>query len=142
MLGWKKNDKIDFDFHDAHGNNDINDTDTESTIKRKLRERFSNSKQAIVLVGEKTKNLFRYVRWEIDVCQELGIPIVAVNLNKLRSLDNNLCPPILKGTPVVHVEYKMKIIQHALDEFCENFAKYKNGADYTYSDAIYKSLGI
>ncbi|MBK5164827.1 TIR domain-containing protein [Burkholderia sp. R-70211] len=142
MLGWKNNDKIDFDFHDAHGTNDINDTDSEKTVKQKLRERLSNTKQAIVIVGEKTKNLYRYVRWEIDICQELGIPIVTVNLNGENKLDPQLCPPILKGTPAIHISFKMKIIKHALDEFCEKFDQYKNGSDYFYPVDVYTKLGI
>ncbi|RAS21041.1 TIR domain-containing protein [Paraburkholderia bryophila] len=142
MLGWKSNDKIDFDFHDAHGTNEINDTDSESTVKRKLKARLANTKQAIVLIGEKTKNLYRYVRWEIEVCKELGIPIVAVNLNNSRAMDSALCPPILKGMPAVHVAFKMKIIKHGLDKFCDNFGSYKNGSDYFYKDEVYTNLGI
>jgi len=142
MKGWKTNDHIDFDFHDAHEINKIRDDSLESVVKAKLRVRLANTRQAIVLVGEKTKNLYRYVRWEIETCLELGIPIVVVNLNNKRSLDAELCPPILKGTRSVHVAFKMKIIKHALDDFCGNFEKYQNDVDWSYSDTVYNNLGI
>jgi hypothetical protein len=142
MKGWKNNDKIDFDFHDAHDLNALRDGSSEETVKAKLRERLGNTKQAIVLVGENTKNLYRYVRWELETCLEMGIPIVAVNLNGMRSKDDERCPPIIKGTPAVHVAFKMKIIQRALDDFCDNFAKYKDKSDLYYPAAAYNELGI
>ncbi|WP_204435287.1 TIR domain-containing protein [Amphibacillus cookii] len=48
-----------------HDINNALDTSTEETIKRTLRERMSNSKFFILLVGEHTKYLYRFVRWEI-----------------------------------------------------------------------------
>lgn len=143
MLGWKKNDNIDFEFHNAHDVNAITDRSSEENTKKKLRERFSSAKQVIVLVGEKTKNLYRYVRWEIEVAQGLGLPIVAVNLNGLRKIDNDRCPPILKSKDAMHVSFKMKIIKYALDDFCENYAQYKGrGDDWHYKTKAYEDLGL
>ena len=36
----------------------------------------------MVLVGEKTKNLYKFVRWEIELAIKLGLPIIVANLNK------------------------------------------------------------
>ena len=142
MRGWKKNENVDFDFYDAHEINKLLDSSSEETVKRKLRERLANTKQAIVLIGDNTKNLHRYVRWELEACLHMGIPIVAVNLNGKQQMDPSLCPPVIKGKPVVHVSFKMKIIKHALDDFCDNFSKYKGMADLYYKDSIYKDLGV
>jgi hypothetical protein len=58
MRGWKTSDRIDFDFNDAHDlGSELTDRASEQTIKRSLRQRFSNAKQVIVIVGEHTKNL-------------------------------------------------------------------------------------
>lgn len=142
MKGWNKNERVDFDFYDAHDLNRLLDDSSEETVKRKLRERLANTKQAIVLVGDNTRNLFRYVRWELETCLVLEIPIVAANLNGQRSLDVGRCPAVLKGEPVVHVAFKLKIIKHALDDFSETFSKYSRMKDLYYSDSVYASLGI
>lgn len=142
MLGWVENDHVEFDFHNAHDIRAITDRASEDAVKRTLRERLKNTKQAIVLIGESTKNLFRFVRWEIETCLDMGIPIVAVNLNGLRRMDDNLCPPILKGTTTMHVAFKAKIIQKALDEFCDNFSAYKDKSDWYYNDSTYGALGL
>jgi len=84
MKGWKESEHIEFDFHDAHDLRPLTDRASEETVRSRLRERFSNSRQAIVLVGEHTKNLYRFLRWEIVIALGLDLPIVAVNLNGKR----------------------------------------------------------
>lgn len=119
MKGWKKNDNVDFDFRDAHDlDNMTARAQGESYVKSNLRERMNKSHAVIVLVGEKTKNLYKYVRWELELAIELDLPIVAVNLNKKNNQDSNLCPAIIKDNGrVVHVPYSMEAIKHALDQF-------------------------
>lgn len=129
MRAWKANANIEFNFHDAHDINELRNNSSEDVVKRKLRERLTNTKQAIVLIGEKTKNLYRYVRWEIDCCLEMGIPIVGVNLNGKTRIDENLCPPILKEKCVLYVPFKMEPIKRALDGFCANYAEHKRAGD-------------
>lgn len=143
MKGWKVLENIDFDFNDAHDINRLRDTSSEETVKRKLRERFRNAGQIIVLIGEKTKNLYRYVRWELEVALNLDLPIIAVNLNGKRSIDYDFCPPIIRDEDVVHISFKMRIIKHALDNFPNyyNTSEDELGSMY-YRDEVYNDLGI
>lgn len=141
MTAWKSNDKIDFDFHDAHEFITISDRSSEENTKRKLRERFKSAKQVIVLVGESTKNLYRFVRWEIEVAQNLGLPIIVVNLSNIRSIDTVRCPAILRRADAIHISFNQKIIKYALDEFPE-FETKSEGQDWSYKDSVYKKLGL
>ena len=69
-----------------------------------LRERMKRSKAVIVLIGEKTKNLYKFVRWEVDLAIELDLPIIAVNLNKKNRQDTVRCPAIIRdNSRVVHI---------------------------------------
>jgi hypothetical protein len=146
MKGWKSNQNVDFNFHDAHDIGPITDRATDETIKARLRERFSNAKQVIVLVGENTRNLRKWVPWEIEISQKLDLPIVVVNINDNRQMDSDLCPASLKQWPAVHVEFKAKIIQYALDNFPSQHATLYASVEkydwYYYSDSIYESLGL
>jgi hypothetical protein len=142
MRGWKNNERVDFDFYDAHEVNKLLDGSSEETVKRKLRERLANTKQAIVLIGDETKDLYRYVRWELDTCLGLEIPIVAANLNGMRSIDEAHCPSIIKRERVMHVAFKLKIIKYALDDFCENVSQYNGMTDLYYKDWVYGNLGL
>jgi len=144
MKGWKVQEHIDFDFHDAHDIRPLTDRASEETVRRRLRERLSNTKQAIVLVGESTRYLYRFVRWELETCLRLDIPIVAVNLNKTRMMDPDRCPPLLKGHYVVHVPFQLKAIKYALDNFPGEYRSrdVNAGGDRHYEDSVYANLGL
>jgi hypothetical protein len=145
MKGWKSLENVDFDFDDAHDISDIRPGVTEETVKKHLRERFSRSSQVVVLIGEHTKNLYRYVRWEIEAAQELDLPIIGVNLNGEREYDESLCPPILRDRFAVHVSYNKNIIQYALDEFPAWYHANKATSTMTnmhYKKSVYDSLGL
>ncbi len=145
MKGWKKNQNVDFNFHDAHDINRLtNQAQSEQYIKSKLTERFKSAKQVVVLIGEKTKNLYRYVRWELEVTQDLDLPIIAVNLNDKRRQDIDRVPPIIRDRYVVHVPFKMKIIKYALDNFPDEY--HRRDRDVSgprqYNDSVYKKLDL
>lgn len=144
MLGWIKNEHIDFDFFNAHDIRPLAATASEAAVKSALRQRLLNTKQAIVIVGEKTKNLYRFVRWEIEMCLSLGIPIVVVNLNGVREMDAERCPPILRDTCSLHIPFKAKVVQRALDEFCDNFHTHKQGGllNAKFNPHIYSQMGL
>lgn len=146
MKGWKSLDNIDFDFYDAHDLKPLTGQAADETyIKQRLLERIKNTKQAIVLVGDNTKNLHRYVRWEIEQCQKLNLPIVVVNLNKRRNIDDTLCPPILKGKNSIHISFRMKIIKYVLDyfpDFYNSTCDKTKSEDWHYPSSVYKKLGL
>ncbi|OYY75615.1 MAG: hypothetical protein B7Y43_18685 [Sphingomonas sp. 28-62-20] len=141
MKGWKANRHIDFDFYDAHDIQRMPRAQDEAYVKAGLRQRLENTKQAIVLCGESTKNLYRFVRWEIEICLEKRIPIIVANLNKTRSHDPERCPPILNGKGAMHVAFGARIIKFALDNYADNPIEYKSQTNWYYEDKVYKSLG-
>jgi hypothetical protein len=144
MKGWKSLENIDFDFRDAHDLKQIRDWSLPDTVRRTLRQRFSTADQAIVLIGDETRSHHRFVRWEMEVALGLDLPIIAVNLNNMRQMDSDLCPPILRKEYVVHVPFKMRIIKYALDNFPAEY--HRRGPDEkgarVYPDSVYRQLGL
>jgi Thoeris protein ThsB, TIR-like domain len=139
MKAWKEHGSIAFDFHNAHEINTLRDGSSEETIKKKLRERLQNTRVLVVLVGKHTKNLYKYVRWEIAYALECHTPIVCVNLNGKNKLDSNLCPPVIRDELAVHIPYGQKEIDHALNswpvEHAQRFIKGEKG------DCFYSEFG-
>ncbi|WP_209298806.1 TIR domain-containing protein [Aeromonas jandaei] len=127
MMAWKENTHIEFDFHNAHIYNNLTPSASEEQIKKKLRERMSNTKQVIVLVGEKTRYLYKYVRWEIEAAQKMDLPIIAVNLDNANNFTEKT-PPILRASYYVSVPFEVKKIKYALDKFPSEYHKNKNQA--------------
>jgi hypothetical protein len=145
MQAWHANDRFDFTFVNAHDITQARDTSMEETIKRSLRIRMNASDVLIVLIGESTRNLYKFVRWEIEVALEKNTPIIAVNLNGRRYMDDNLCPPILRNELAIHVPFAHKIIDYSIKNWPFNHRNYTKdgitGPRY-YIDSVYKELGI
>jgi hypothetical protein len=145
MKGWKALPTIDFDFYDAHDlGSELMDRASEETVKTRLRSRFSSAKQVVVLIGAHTRFLYRFVRWELDVAVELDLPIVAVNLNGKRAIDDDRCPPLIRPEYVVHVPFKRAIIKYAIENFPREYNSRIPGTSGPrhYPDSVYESLGL
>lgn len=145
MQAWHANDDFEFDFNNAHDLTTIRSDSTEESIKNSLRERMKNSKLLVVLVGEKTKNLRKYVPWEIEIAIKADIPIIVVNINKTRTKDDDLCPSLLKNALAIHIPFGPKIMQHAIENWPKSHAGYKaenKSGSYHYLDTVYASLGL
>lgn len=145
MKGWKVNERVEFDFRDAHDLGTMTArAQDEAYVKSELRKRMEASHQVVVLVGESTKYLQKFVGWEIDLALSLGLPIIVVNLNDKRSMDDGLCPVPLRTGYIVHIGFKRAIIKYALERFPAEFY----GRDRTatgpriYRDDVYQGLGI
>jgi hypothetical protein len=125
MNGWKANKNIDFTYENAHDlDNMTGRAQDEQYVKSKLRERMKKSTAVVVLVGEKTKNLYKYVRWELELALELGLPIIAANLNDKNRQDSNLCPALIRDNgAVVHIPYKLDALKHAMAHWPAEFAR-------------------
>ena len=145
MCAWKQNDNTDFDFYNAHDINTARDDSEEESIKAQLAERLRNTSVFVLLVGEKTRYLYKFVRWEIEQAVKRNLPIVVVNLNGKRSKDEERCPPILKEELAMFIGYNPAIMQHALENWPmqhENLIRQGETGAYYYKDAVYERLGI
>ena len=144
MKAWRQNDNTEFNFYDAHDINNILDK-SEASIKAGLQERFRNTKIFVLLVGEHTRYLYKYVRWEIEEAIKRKLPCIVVNLDGKRSMNSEKCPPIIRDELAVHVSFNSKILQYALENWPDSDEEYrkegKTGA-YYYKDEVYKQLGL
>ena len=144
MKSWMANENIEFDFNDVHEINNIRDV-SEKSIKDGLQERFRNSKVFILLVGESTRYLYKFVRWEIEQAIKRDLPCIIVNLNGVRIQDDLKCPPIIKENLSIHISFNSKIIKYALDNWPNSHKEKKKAginSTYHYVEDVYEKLGI
>jgi hypothetical protein len=145
MQAWKQNDGIEFKFYNAHDLNTARDSSQDSSIKAQLAERMRNSKLFVLLVGERTRYLTKFVRWEIEQAISRQLPIIVVNLNGWRSMDEERCPSLAKQTLALHISFNAAIMQHAMDNWPESYysllASGKSGP-YYYKDEVYRGLSL
>lgn len=128
MTAWKENQHIDFNFHNAHELSNLMAWSSEETIKAKLRDRMANTKQAIVLVGENTKNLYKFVRWEMQIAFKMDIPIIAVHLDGSNQSTAKTPAFLRDNCYFVNVPFELKKIKYALDNFPDEYHTSKSEA--------------
>jgi len=148
MEAWRDNDKIDFDFYDAHDLFVSRDTSQPETIKRNLRERLKNAKQ-VVLIGsadakKKGGDGTSFLAHEAKVIIEFDLPVVVANTNKSREVVRGFIPkPFLDEDYYTEsVSFQMKIIQYALDDYAPRFPKLSRQGPRHYKSSVYDSLGL
>jgi hypothetical protein len=151
MEAWRDNEHIEFDFIDAHDLNTALDTSQPDTIRRRLRERLNNTKQAVVLISDTTRPKANrpssFLYYEVETINRLGLPVVFANLNGSRAIQRSKLPEILLAMYSVSVSFQPAIIRYALDNYVEAFnANYsaatpKAGPHY-YKDHVYRELGL
>lgn len=143
MQAWHANDGIDFDFNNAHDLTTIRSASGEEAIKASLRERMRNSKNLVILIGENTKNLRKYVPWEIEIAKKANLPIIAANLNGSKKFDSDRCPATLRGELSIHIPFEVGIMQYALDHWPVTHAEYRaqqKNVPFSYNQSVYDKL--
>lgn len=141
LEAWNNNPNIDFRFYNAHDLHTSNDSSKKESIKASLRDRFANSKLFILLIGEHTKYLTKFVKWEIETAIRLELPIICINLNNSREPDD-LCPSSLNNQLAIFIPFKEKIIKYAIDDWPSCDVQYRKDnkiGHYYYNDNFYNS---
>jgi MTH538 TIR-like domain (DUF1863) len=144
MTAWSAHQGFDFDIYNAHDLNTARDSSQETSIKRQLRERFANSKLFLILIGESTRYLTKFVKWEIETAIGLNLPLIGININGSRGQDDR-CPPALRDALAVYVPFNEKIITYAMKDWPSSHGQYERkslGGPYHYNDSVYQSLGL
>lgn len=145
MKAWKLSKHVDFNFYDAHDINNARDSSTEETIKRRLTERMANAKCLVLLIGESTRYLTKFVKWEIELAIASGIAIISVNLNGKKQMDGDRCPPVLRNELAIHIPFKQAIVEYAMSNWDASHQKHKSNGEsgpYYYYNSVYQRLGI
>jgi hypothetical protein len=147
MEAWRENEKIDFNFYDAHDLYISRDTSKPETIKRNLRQRMSNAKQVVIIGSPEAKKKGgdgnSFLAHEVDVMMEFGLPVVIANHDGDKRIDRNFIPkPLLDADYyTISVAFSPAIIKFALDNYVAAFTSNsdKVGPHY-YSQDIYDRL--
>lgn len=145
MTAWHQNDRSPFNFYNAHDLEQARDTSLESTIKASLARRMAESSVFVLLIGERTRFLYKFVRWEIEQALARKLPIIGVNLNSTRFMDESRCPPILRDELAIYVSFNPAIMQYALESWPaddrQKRARLEAGPHY-YKPEVYARFGL
>lgn len=148
MEAWRDNQKIDFDFFDAHDLYISRDTSRPETIKRNLRERMKNAKQIVLLGSSNAKRKggdgVSFLAHEVRVAIEFDLPVVVSNLDQDRNIDRSYIPqPLLDADYyTLSVSFQPSIIKHALEHYVPAYEQGGKSGPHYYKGEVYERLGL
>lgn len=150
MKAWRSHDHIEFNFFDAHDLRQVRNTSTPETIKRAMRERLKNTREVVLLVGDKTRGVAadssRILPYELQVVEELQLPLIYAHLNGSRGTESGRVPASLAGRYAISVPFAPKVVRYALDNFPDDYrANLRTGAKqgpHRYLASVYEGLGL
>jgi hypothetical protein len=149
MEAWRDNDKIDFDFFDAHDLYQAKDTSKPETIKARLRKRLVDTAKQVVLIGSSTAKKkgsdgSSFLAHEISVIMELDLPVVIANADGSQEAESKNVPSQLYGSDhyTMSVSLRPAIIKYALDDYVPAFKSSTKTGHYYYKQSVYNALGL
>ncbi|WP_217210617.1 TIR domain-containing protein [Streptomyces sp. AC550_RSS872] len=151
MEAWRDNRNIEFNFFDAHDINTALDASRPETIRRRLGERLSSTKQTVVLLSDTTRpkaaRPSSFLYYEIEAIKRRNLPVVFVDLKGSRVVERAKIPATLINHYSINVSFQPAIIRYALDEYVPAYmanpsnANVKTGPHY-YKGHVYARLGL
>ena len=111
---WSNNNEIDFSLNNAHDLKQARDTSLPESIKRSLRDRIQVSKIMLLIGGEETHHHTKFVKYEVEYAQSLGMPII------LAVIDGGVLPNSwFTKYPAIQVPFKLERINFAIANWPE-----------------------
>lgn len=148
MEAWRENERIEFNFYDAHDLYVARDTSKPETIKGNLRERMKNAKQVVLLGSPQAKkkggNGSSFLAYEIRVALEFDLPVVVAHLDRSRNGNSANYPKPLTDADhhTISVSFQPTIIKYALDNYASGYPASTTTGERVYNPSVYTQLGL
>lgn len=151
MKAWHEHDDIDFSFVNSHDKvSAVRDTSKKATVIASLRERLNNSKNMILIVGNRTRFDTDFVPFEISYAiDSCSLPIIVVYPNggviTQTAPLRGLWPEALRAridnrtARTLHIPFGQSIVDMAIRQF--NLSNLPTYADTIYTVETYRRLG-
>ena len=145
IKNWVDKEKNPYDLFDALDELKLIDKMDDDKLKMNMQNNMSSADLFVVVIGPKTKSFRKFVRWQVEYAVNSGKPVIAINLNGIRSVDFDRCPTFLKKNLSMHITAQNEIFEYALENWPQShyqkFAK-EDHKTYRYTTDVYDKLGL
>lgn len=145
MQTWKQSDESSFNFIDGYEFFKKLDKVDDDVLKSQIYEKMDEANICVVLIGQFTKSYRRFIRWQIEYAINKDKPIIAVNINGIRSVDFDRCPMSLKKNLSMHIASQAPILEYALLNWPQSHKKHRaeeNNRTFRYANNVYEELKL
>lgn len=114
-------------------------------LKQNVLNKVKEASIVVVLMGTTTKTMRKYIRWQVEGAINLGLPIIVVNENNIRSIDFDRCPMLVKKSLSLHISFNEKVLRCAVEAWPALHYGYVNKEKkglFRFPAEVYTQLGI
>ena len=153
MQAWNANKKIEFNFTNSHEKTDaVRDDSKRETLKRRICERLSRSKNMVVILSDQTRKSGSMLSFEIRKAVDYyEIPLIVAypgyEYILAPSKLSSMWPDALsyrienKLAQAIHIPFNKTVLWDAISQFAVNAAQLDGGLNY-YTKSTYENWGI
>ena len=121
------------------------DKTPDDVLKFKIQKNLERADVVIILLSKTLKSMRKFSKWQVEHAINAGKPIIAVNPNRIRSADYDVCPTTLKSHLSLHVPYSAEAISLAIENWPASHNEHmKNEKEqrkiYKYAESVYKQI--
>ena len=121
------------------------DKTPDDMLKFKIQKNLERADVVVVLLTKTLKSMRKFSKWQVEHAVNTGLPIIAVNPNRIRSADFDVCPTILKTHLSLHIPYDANAFKVAVMNWPASHAEHmKNEKEqrkiYKYAESVYQQI--
>lgn len=121
------------------------DKNPDDEVKFKIQKNLERADIVVVLLTKTFKSMRKFSKWQLEHAINIGKPIIAINPNRIRSVDYDVCPTILKTHLSLHIPYDIKALEVAVKYWPASHAEHmKNEKEqrkiYKYAESVYNQI--
>lgn len=121
------------------------DKTPDDVLKLKIQKNLERADVIVILLTKTLKSMRRFSKWQVEHAIRIGKPIIAINPNRIRSVDYDVCPTILKTHLSLHIPYDALAFSVAVRNWPESHYKHMENEKeqrkiYKYAESVYQQI--
>ena len=143
LKNFKQSDGTNFNIYDGVKFLRSLDKVSDDELKAAIFENMDSADVVLVLLSKNVKSMRKFIKWQIEYAVSEKKVLISMNCNRLRSLDYDVTPTILKNKLSLFLPYNEKALELALLNWPKSFKEHSKNGDtgpYRYEMDVYYKL--
>ena len=143
LMTFRKQDGSVFDFYNGARFAKELDKVSDDILKASIQENMEEADIILVLLCKTVKSMRRFVKWHLEYAVSKNKPIIVMNNSKIRGMDMDITPTILKNHLSLFIPYEEKALEVACAYWPKSFKEHRANGDktpYRYDYEVYQQI--
>ncbi len=145
FVQFKQSDSTPYNFYDGSMFLKELDKTPDDVLKEKMQKNMDAADIVVILLSKTVKSMRRFVKWQVEYAIHQAKPIIAINPNRIRSVDYDVCPTILKSSLSLHIPYNERVFELAVMNWPSSDKEHRKNEKelkktYKYANSVYEEV--